>query len=211
MTDLDEKLDEILDDLGESYHPEHEYNTAWQGENEELRAEKAKAIKQAFKDAGYAIVTKTPHRDVERREYTQFTINYPDGSGEFVRQPVDKEKLDQLIQDVMNMQVNMKQDLIRLGMSASYPREVNAYVGPDSVLPVPTPRTPEELQAIQEELNKPRMTGQDWYARFEKEYAIISNKLSSYEERQVFPSIASDLDYAKDEVLAAAKRASGIE
>jgi hypothetical protein len=44
-------------------------------------------IDQAYREAGYATVRKDKYRDELGREYTQHTINYPDGSGEFVRVP----------------------------------------------------------------------------------------------------------------------------
>lgn len=44
-------------------------------------------IEGLFEKVGYAIVDKRPYRDVDSRKYIQYTINYPDGSGEFVRVP----------------------------------------------------------------------------------------------------------------------------
>lgn len=45
------------------------------------------AIKQVFADAGYALVCKDHYRDKEGRDFTQYIIDYADGSGEFVRVP----------------------------------------------------------------------------------------------------------------------------
>lgn len=42
----------------------------------------------ALKEAGYATVRKEGYRTPEAREYTQYTITYPDGSGEFARVPL---------------------------------------------------------------------------------------------------------------------------
>lgn len=47
-------------------------------------------IEKVYADAGYATVRKDPYRDRDETEYTQYTINYADGSGEFVRIPVAK-------------------------------------------------------------------------------------------------------------------------
>lgn len=44
-------------------------------------------IRQAFADAGYGTVTKMPYRDRNNAPYTQITIDYANGSGEYVRVP----------------------------------------------------------------------------------------------------------------------------
>jgi hypothetical protein len=50
---LDEKLDEILDYMGSSYYPSHEYPESYEPQNIELRKEAIPQIQQAFIYAGW--------------------------------------------------------------------------------------------------------------------------------------------------------------
>lgn len=70
------------------------------------------------------------------------------------------------------------------------------FVGPDAVLPHSN-LSDEQLDAISEEWSKPRMTGQEWYDRF------------TYQLNHV--GIIGWNAYTKRKVLAAAKKAAGIE
>jgi hypothetical protein len=76
MSNLDEKLQQIIVDSLKEYRPEGK-----------PVAEIVKEIKRALKDAGYATIDKRSYRDELGRVYAQYTIKYPDGSGEFVKAP----------------------------------------------------------------------------------------------------------------------------
>lgn len=53
MSDLDKKLDEVLDYMGSSYYPGHEYPDNYEPQNEELRKEAISKIIQAFNNDGW--------------------------------------------------------------------------------------------------------------------------------------------------------------
>lgn len=82
MDDLDKKLAGIIDDVANKGNSQGLKGLVftWGTDYQER-------IKKAFKDAGYATVTKIVYRDELGREYLQHTLNYADGSGEFVRVP----------------------------------------------------------------------------------------------------------------------------
>ncbi len=81
MSDLDDKLREIYLTIDEC--PESKVC----GTCIKLADDFVAQIKQAFADEGYATVRKDGYRDRDGKEYTQYTIKYPDGTGEFARVP----------------------------------------------------------------------------------------------------------------------------
>jgi hypothetical protein len=54
---IDEKLREILDYMGESFYPEHEYGASHAVQNKEYLEEALAQIKQVFADEGYVFLT----------------------------------------------------------------------------------------------------------------------------------------------------------
>jgi hypothetical protein len=87
-TTLDEKLHKILmnvaNDYANSVNPELD-GTLYRGPDVPTAIA---VIHAAFKEEGFAKVTKHPYRDELRRPYTQYTITYEDGSGELARVPL---------------------------------------------------------------------------------------------------------------------------
>jgi len=110
-----------------------------------------------------------------------------------------REKADELLQGMVNMHANMKQDMIRLGLTS-------------------TPKKPKsKLYKDVETMARDHgyMTGQEWYERFEKELykppkqelPISSDDGESHD--RFFRAGGANFMYAR--ALEAAKRASGLE
>lgn len=85
---------------------------------------------------------------------------------------------------------------------------VEPYVGADT-FPINPRYTEEQLRAISEELSKPRMTGQEWYDRYEHEK--WEGSLDNLKDMPHSTDYAKGIDHAVLKCDEAAKRASGVD
>ena len=138
MSDIDKKLLEVIEDNQYIDGEFSRYATP------EAKEEACNQIKQAFKDAGYASLDKQPYRDRDGREYTQYTMNYPDGRGEFMRVPINYGEL--------MTRAEWEQQALKDG----WVKVPQASKDRDNKLMVDGKRV---------------MTGQEWYDRFKSELA----------------------------------------
>lgn len=93
-----------------------------------------------------------------------------------------------------NAKLQIKQAFIDAGWREEH------YVGPDSLLPL-VEYSREQLEAISKEWSKPRMTGQEWYDRFERNLKYDTKSYSRQCEDCGAPHNWEE----------AAKKAAGIE
>lgn len=89
MSDLDDKLREIAAKLynHDFFVSDLTPSSPILSHGDESVDSAIRELKQVFADAGYATVRKDRYRDEQGKEFQQYTIQYADGSGQFVRVP----------------------------------------------------------------------------------------------------------------------------
>lgn len=172
--ELDKKLNNILNEIGEKYPADssdiryalQEVKQAFEDAGYKRCTEAGGMHAHRLEDDGEshnvrpglialnACVSKNEYRDIHGREYTHFTISYPDGSGEFAKVP----RFDLPTQSEWEAKA-IKDGWVRLP---------DSFVGPDLVVPRIT-YTKDQLKTISDEWSKPRMTGQEWYDKFRQD------------------------------------------